>query len=269
MGNKQLSVDKKYDFYEKSVQNPEFEVDFLLETFPKIMGKQPTVLREDFCGTGAILCEWVKRNPEHIAHGVDLDPEPILIGKDRHWGRLSDEQKERAIYHEKNVLDVEELPADCIVAFNFSYLIFKQRKDLLTYFKSVRSSLNNGGIFYLDLLGGPDCQTLCEEETEHKKFSYFWDCDKFNPITHEAQFYIHFEHKGVKHEKVFSYDWRLWTIPELRDLLTEAGFDEVKVYWEEDAEDEDDEGGNGNFYPTNDAETCDSWVSYIVAVAKN
>jgi hypothetical protein len=32
----------------------------------------------------------------------------------------------------------------------------------------------------------------------HKDFSYLWDQDSFNPITHEAMFYIHFKRKREK-----------------------------------------------------------------------
>ena len=72
-----------------------------------------------------------------------------------------------------------------------------------------------------------------EEETEHDGFSYFWDQDSYDALTNFGQFYIHFKRKGEKkREKVFSYDWRLWSIPELKECLLEAGFEKTVVYWE-------------------------------------
>jgi hypothetical protein len=42
------------DLYEKSVQNPEADVEFLEETFKNVSGRAPMTLREDFCGTAAM-----------------------------------------------------------------------------------------------------------------------------------------------------------------------------------------------------------------------
>jgi len=65
------------------------------------------------------------------------------------------------------------------------------------------------------------------------------------------------------HKNVFTYDWRFWMLPEIKDLLLEAGFSEVKTYWEGDDE---DGGGNGVFTEAKDAENCDAWVTYIGAI---
>ena len=43
------------------------------------------ILREDFCGTFAICCEWAKSGATFEAHGVDLDPEPLQYGKERYF----------------------------------------------------------------------------------------------------------------------------------------------------------------------------------------
>ena len=104
------------------------------------------------------------------------------------------------------------------------------------------------------------------EETEHEdnNFSYFWDQENYDPITNHAMFHIHFRRHGeAKRKKVFSYDWRLWSIPELRDLLLEAGFSSVKVYWEgTDTEGE----GDGEFTEAKVGEECESWIAYIVGL---
>jgi hypothetical protein len=33
-------------------------------------------------------------------------------------------------------------------------------------------------------------------------------------------------------ERAFTYDWRYWTLPELTELLQEAGYRDVRVYWD-------------------------------------
>jgi hypothetical protein len=114
----------------------------------------------------------------------------------------------------------------------------------------------------MDCFGGQSCMEPNEHETEYDDFSYYWDQDTFDPLTNEAMFYIHYRPKGQKKIKnVFTYDWRLWSLPELRDLLEEIGFKNVHYYWE--GTDEDGEG-DGNFNKIEKGEICDSWVAYIV-----
>ena len=133
------------------------------------------------------------------------------------------------------------------------------------YFKKVYDGLPSGSLFVIDLFGGVEAQSVCEEETEHKDFIYYWDCQKFDPVTQESFYAIHFRPKGRKKLlNVFTYDWRLWTMPELRDLLQEVGFRRVTPYWEGD---DDDGGGNGVFSPyKNEVENCLSWVAYLAAL---
>lgn len=55
--------------------------------------------------------------------------------------------------------------------------------------------------------------------------NFHWDQVSFDPVTNDALFYIHFKPKGMKkQERVFKYDWRMWSIPELKDILTDCGF---------------------------------------------
>lgn len=270
MSGRDLPIERKYELYEQTVQNVESDIEFIEKEFKRLHGVGPRLLREDFGGTGALACEWVRRNPENRSWAVDLDPEPIRYGHERHYSKLTDEQKTRMSYIEANVLKDMEFKADVVVAFNFSYFIFKERNTLLSYFKKVREGLNEGGTFFIDLFGGTECRQELEEETEYDKHTYFWDCDKYNAITDEATYFIHFkEHKtGIKYEQVFTYDWRMWNMAELQDILADAGFSKVLTYWEEDDEDDDDDedGGNGVFYPSREEDNCESWVTYIAAV---
>ena len=81
--------------------------------------------------------------------------------------------------------------------------------------------------------------------------------------SNEGMFYIHYKLKGQKKMKnVFTYDWRLWMAPELRDLLLEAGFSKVHAYWEKtNAEGE----GTGVFYEPDYVENQEIWWTYLAA----
>ena len=165
-------------------------------------------------------------------------------------------------YLEEDVLAAKSIKADVVCAFNFSYFIFKNRPKLLQYFKSVRQGLNKQGVFFIDLFGGPLSQKLVTDRKKMKNLTYYWECQHFNPITAECTFAIHFKDKTKKYNNVFTYDWRLWTMPELVELMQEAGFSRVMTYWEGD---DDEGGGNGEFTPMTVAENCEAWVAYIAA----
>lgn len=260
-----IPVNLKYQLYESSVQCHESDIEFINKEYRKVYKKDPKILREDFGGTGAMACDWVKQSASHISYAVDLDPEPIKYGKENHYKNLNNDQKKQMNYIQGNVLDDFKFKADVIVAFNFSYFIFKKRAQLLAYFKLVRKGLGKDGAFFIDLFGGTEaCQELIEE-TEHEDHTYFWDCDSYNAITNEVLYYIHFKTHGdgKKYEKVFTYDWRMWGLPELVDILNEAGFSQVITFWEgEDGEG----GGDGEFYHEKKADNCESWVTYVCAL---
>lgn len=254
----------KYVYYERAVQNPSNEVDFFNEKYKEIRGKKPFTLREDFCGTGAISCEWVKQSDKHFSWGIDLDPEPVAYGKEVHVAKLDAAQKERVHYILDNVLHGSTPKVDICFAFNFSYFIFKKRQELIEYFTAVKDALNDDGVFFMDLFGGPDSQTVMTDVIKHDGFKYYWECQEFNPINNHCRFAINFKRKGEKKRKdVFVYEWRMWGMQELRDILEEVGFSTTLGYWEGE---DDDEGGDGNFYATEEAENCEAWVTYIAAV---
>ena len=255
----------KYFHYRESVQGPENDVGYLSDTYKALRGRPASSMREDFCGTFAICCEWAKTQDDRVAYGIDLDPEPIAYGRQHYLSQLDSSAAERVHIREENVLSPDLKPVDLVCALNFSYFIFKERETLKQYFANVLKTLNDDGIFIVDCFGGSKCYEANEEETEYEDlgFSYYWDQDNFNPINNEAQFYIHFKRNGEKkREKVFAYDWRLWSIAELRDIMMEAGFSSTHVYWEGT---DDDGEGDGEFTRTEMGEECESWVAYIAA----
>jgi hypothetical protein len=153
-----------------------------------------------------------------------------------------------------------------VCAMNFSYFVFHRRQTLLAYFRSALATLHDDGVLVLDCLGGSACQEANEEERpdEEGGYSYFWAQESFDPITHRAVFHIHFQRRGeAKREKVFSYDWRMWTIPELAEALREVGFAKVNVYWEGVTE---DGKGDGNYVVSQQGDECQTWIAYLVAL---
>ncbi len=253
----------KYYYYSEAVQSPEADVEFLRKTYRQLRGNAPKVLREDFCAAFLNCCEWVKQGPKFKAIGLDLDPETLEYGEKNYWSKLTESQKKRVQWKKANVLSPGLPKADIIAAMNFSHFIFKKREQMKQYFRRCYESLNRSGILVADCFGGSDCQAANEEIVDHKKFKYYWDQTNFNPITNEALFYIHFKLKGEakRREKVFTYDWRLWSIQELREIMEEVGFKKTTVYWEGTTRSGD---GDGKFKPSSKGEECEAWVAYVV-----
>jgi SAM-dependent methyltransferase len=253
----------KFVLYQESVQNADFEVGLFKRIYKKFRGKPPRRFREDFCGTALLACEWVRRIKNGVAQGVDIDAPTLAWGRKHNVAALGD-RADRVELVNCDVLEARGFEPDVVGAVNFSYFVFKTRKGLLDYFRSVHESLAEDGVFIMDLYGGPEAQIRQEEKTKYGGFTYIWDQDRFNPITGEALCHIHFRlADGTKLKKAFTYDWRLWTIPELRDILADAGFPESVVYWE--GTDNKTGEGNGVYRISEKGDSAQSWVAYIAA----
>jgi hypothetical protein len=70
------------------------------------------------------------------------------------------------------------------------------------------------------------------ERHRHRGFDHLWEQRSFDPISHRVDCRIHFAFcDGSRLDDAFVYDWRMWTLPELQDLLLEAGFADAGVLW--------------------------------------
>ena len=260
---KMAELADRHELYEESVQCVEEECDFITRTFKSIRGRAPLSFREDFCGTASAACQWVRQSPEHTSVGIDLDPEVLAWGRDNRLSRLDDEQRQRVTLIESNVLEVQVDPVDAVGAFNFSYFIFQKREVMKQYFRTIYDSLKPDGVFFLDAFGGYEAFEEMKEKTKHDNFTYIWDQHRYSPVSGEMECHIHFKFPdGSKIKRAFSYTWRLWTLPEILEMLAETGFRNPTVYWE--GTDEDGEG-NGVFTPDTQGEADAGWIAYLVA----
>ncbi|MBK8230920.1 MAG: class I SAM-dependent methyltransferase [Candidatus Eisenbacteria bacterium] len=253
----------RHRLYQLSVQCPEADVKFFTRIFRTLRGRIPLSLKEDFCGTAHLSGEWVRSLPERTAVGVDLD-QPTLD-----WGRRYNLAKlgaaaDRVTLIKDDVRHVREPRVDLVAAMNFSYFVFKQREELRGYFSSVKDSLKRDGVCIVDIFGGWEAQQLTTETKKLDGFRYQWQQAHFDPITHDTTFFIHFRFPdGSMIKRAFRYDWRFWTVPEVRELLAEAGFAHTEVYWE--GTERDTGEGNGGFKPARQAKSCAGWIAYILA----
>lgn len=256
----------KYALYLEAVQDPEAEASRLARVYRRLRGRGARTLREDFCGTAAICCAWARQGRDHRAVGVDLDPGPLAWGTAHNLASLSGTARARVRLVRADVMATRTLALgrfDLICGYNFSYWVLRTRAEMLGYMRACRRALAPGGLLALDFIGGSEVLTEMRERTRCRGFDYVWDQDRYDPVSGDWRAHIDFEFRdGTRLRRAFTYHWRLWTLPELRDLLLEAGFSRVRTLLEGD---DPKGGGNGVFRERNWSEAHRCFLAYLIA----
>ncbi|MFI4916274.1 MAG: hypothetical protein ACIAS6_07210 [Phycisphaerales bacterium JB060] len=254
------------DLYEICVQSPEHVVDLLRA----VHGDEPTLLGEDFAGSGAVSRVWVAQSDAHHACCVDHDAEALARcdGVERIQTRVGDVKNESA-------------SVEALWVGNFSIGYHHDRPSLVAYLKHVCARLAPGGVFVCDTYGGETAFITGEVHRFHLlpanlspdgkggwRVRYTWEQREANPLTGMVTDALHFriERAGVIHAEypdAFIYHWRLWSVPELRDAMIEAGFARTAVY--NQLPDAVDDQGRPYIEPIVDTGDLDD--SFIVCVA--
>ncbi len=245
----------RHDLYQISVQDSKTTMDLIDNVIKTRRAGSALRLREDFCGTALLCADWIRSDPERTAVGVDIDRSTLDWGTKHNIETLGDDAA-RVELMEKDVKESMGSDFDVIAALNFSYCEFHDRTQLVAYLKSARAALGVDGFFLLDLHGGPDAQFMLEAPRDMENFDYVWEQESFDPINNRTVCHIHFHfHDGTRMKRAFSYDWRLWSLPELRDAMIDAGFVRVDTWWD----DNDDV-----IRPLKSTVNTEAWIAYLV-----
>jgi hypothetical protein len=252
-----------FDLYERAAQNPDTQARFLRSLLRS--NAQGATLGEDFSGTGAVSRAWVAQDNTSRSVCVDIDQKPLerLMGRDR------------IEIHACDVMDVHA-PVDLLAVLNFSICEWPTRSDLVRYLEHSRGRLRSGGVLVMDIYGGSDAMSTGTYDVELDAASdktglhavlYQWEQVEANPITGRVRNAMHFQlSDGSWIRAAFVYDWRLWSVPELRDALVEAGFGEIEIHDSlGDAQDDDGTIHSRAIELGNPLE--DNYVVYIAARA--
>lgn len=269
------------ELYRWAVQDPGTHVAVLGRMYERLRGRKPTVLREDFAGTSAESVAWVAGGDDRSAVAVDHDPATRDWAK-RRAARLLGERAGRVQFVEGDVLNVappEVSAADVISVLNFSIFHFHHRGDLAAYFEHARRSLAAGGILVLNAFGGPGAlrktidrrrvEPAATDEPAPPPFEYRWEQRSYDAVANRLDCRIHFvvddgDGNATTIENAFQYDWRAWTLPELTELILEAGFADAQV-WRHSYDPA--RGTAGVFLgPVERIENLDTWLAYVIAV---
>lgn len=257
-----------HELYQESVQNAEFELDFMQKTFKQWNKRKPKSMREDFCGTALAACEWVARDALNTAVGVDFEKSVLDWGRENNVSRLTAEQLSRLELIQDDVLEVNTGKFDMVQAFNFSYWGFKRREVMVRYFRGLREALVDDGLLFLDFFGGSECYQTQKEKRKiddfRYNFKYIWEQAEFNALTNDLTCHIHFHFPDKsKLKKAFTYEWRVWGPAEIRDILEEAGYSKHAIYRQK-FDPKTDEPLD-EYIMTDKGEDYACWLGYIVA----
>lgn len=258
----------RHELYQHAVQDAQGDLEFFLQAWTDVHGEGSAParhLREDFCGTALLAAHWVAQGEGFTAEGYDLDPEVLAWGQERNIQPLGEAARRLSII-QGDVREPAQQPADIRCAHNFSYNTFHERAVLLDYLRHCREGLAEGGMLILDMYGGHEAiqEQKEEREVEEANFTYVWEQARFRPGNGRTLCRIHFRFgDGSWMRNAFEYDWRLWTMPELKDLFVEAGFSRSLSYFEQFDEDGD---GTGEYAADDGGWPAETWLAYLVAV---
>lgn len=249
--------------YELCVQSPRHVVNFL----HALHGHVPRVLREDFCGTAAVSRRWVRDGlndgDDRRAICIDLDPAALAYARDaardadipcREWSNSAPRPPGRCeIVLARGDCVGKDAPlasegCDAIFVGNFSIGYIHRRTDLCAYLRRSLDRLRRGnagfggGVFVCDTYGGAGAFRLGGIRRRHvspgrEVVLYEWVHEKADALTSmvENSISLRVEEDGQivqEYPRAFTYRWRLWSIAELREAMSEVGFTSTSVYSE-------------------------------------
>ena len=243
----------RHVLYAAAVQEPVADIRFMERIFRRRCKRLPVRIREDFCGTAYLSSAWAAKRARNEVWGVDLDQPTLAWGREQYLSRLG-KAASRVHLICDDVLTAETPTVDVAILLNFSYFVFKERQTMLTYFSRLYESLAKDGVVIMDICGGSTCPDYCREtrwiregKTPDGKaippFKVTWEHEFFNSVNNGLLCHLHFKlPDGTEMFRAFTYDWRLWSAVELREILEDVGFKKTEVYahgWNADGTSDD------------------------------
>ncbi|CAN5777923.1 hypothetical protein BH11PLA1_BH11PLA1_05370 [soil metagenome] len=274
----------RLEFYELTVQKPAA----LIPLLRAIHGAEPTLLAEDFCGGAALSRAWMEAVPGARAVAADLDRACLAHARAAWKEALKAQRGVSSRPRAAGALTLvradvlgspllKDQPADVLFVGNFSIGEVHERGALVAYLKRCHARLApRRGVLVCDTYGGETAFARGSVTRVHPgpaadpalRIRYTWEQRAADPLTGRVVNAIHFRtlRAGEVVQEItdaFVYRWRLWSVPELRDAMMEAGFKRTEVFAQLiDAEDSE---GRAYARPIEDAAEVDE--TFIVCVA--
>ncbi|CAH1452437.1 unnamed protein product [Lactuca virosa] len=276
------SLPSKFSLYQQSVQSPKGDISYLQKFFlTYVGGRAPLHLQEDFCGTALLSTEWLRSDSRRTAVGLDLDVEALDWCMENNVNKVGADLSSRIVLFHGNVLQPQEA---LLVKSSFQNTMNNVTlEDDENGIESVANSEKLPprdivcGIFVMDLYGGTSSECELRMQRKFPNFTYTWEQAGFDIIQRKTRISLHFtlqKHQKKKLRHAFSYSWRLWSLPEIKDCMEEAGFRSIH-FWIRQMPDSENiksiEGFGGGkdvkYEEVTNFQQKDSWNAYIVGVS--
>jgi len=256
-----------------------------------MMPRRAKLLAEDFCGSALLARGWCLADPKRRAVATDIDA--VVLAHSKPHRRLTLIQADVCGKDpEQAAAKALGAKADVVQVGNFSIGELHERSELTAYLKQVRGRVADDGLFVCDMYAGPGAWKRCKASVDHPaieldtarlevgrlgrlgglkhaRVRYTWrqiEADLATGLVHNAIDFALLNRSGSEVwslKNAFKYNWRLWSIAELRDALHDAGFSRIEVYG--DSPDAMDAKGDAYVTPLEVLETRTSAVVYVAA----
>jgi hypothetical protein len=174
------------DLYIKAVQDPANTVERCGAIYAQQYLEQPTLVREDFCGTVTNCIAWLSSYEDSRLIGVDHDNLPLQWCRKNLIPDLNPGDQERIQLLHLDVLDSELPQADLILAMNSSFCVLKRRSELILYLRHCRKALACRGMLIMEIYAGPESQMTGRDTIQRDGFTATWEQESFNAVTNET-----------------------------------------------------------------------------------
>jgi SAM-dependent methyltransferase len=260
----------KHSLYELCAQNPPRDAKLLraIHADGVAAPRSTLILGEDFCGTAALSRAWCDLLPRGRAIGVDIDEPTIQVARERSGGRdrmTLIRADVRRVREKVDLIAVLNFSVGEIHDRAALVRYFKHARSRLKPRGCFICDIYGGtDAFEPGLLDQPIKPPPKPHPGSRDKILYSWEQRSANPLTGRVVNAMHFEvvprdvavpprqpvrastdgrhglspkaatSRGTGSPQVFLnafvYTWRLWSVPELRDAMLDAGFTSTSVY---------------------------------------
>lgn len=227
-----------FQCYERAVQDTKNEVRNLVNIYSELISENdntiipeqrvPLILQEDFCGTAALCRQWVQGDPCRSAIAIDIDPTVLLYARKKN-AELGLERLIDVIEGDVSYTAAKAQAPNILVAFNYGISYFHSYSDLVRYFRRCRSCLAENGVLFCDLFNVRCVQNMVRKDFD--SFQYIFEQNPTNLMDNTFRCSISFKFPDRSSiRKAFCYHFRAWTIAEVKEAMSLAGFQKVVVY---------------------------------------
>lgn len=245
----------KYDLYTLGLQTPVLEARYLAS-----LADGPH-LREDFCGTAAISRSWIALSQSRTATAVDMDSIALSRAARSLERAEPPSMSTRIQFANADATEFRSRDVDVLTVPNSSIFLVTDRQRLRRYLEHVWHDLNEGGAIAIDMFGGPSALGNGTTVVDCDGFRCIWQQEDFDFRTHIFDAHVRFQTRG--HSPIasaFSYRMRLWSAPEVVDMLIESGFERTTVSIATTR----NSFFNGRTMDANEDTGSDEWEQFIV-----